>query len=90
MTATVHELRRTYRAKRAEVQSCGCNFIMSGTLDGYCDLVIEYPSGSHAHAFLDPGGLRLFAAAAIATAEDIERNCLYDRDPLLMNGGCRP
>lgn len=52
---------------------------ISGTLDGYIDFAL--PAGI-TYQFT-PGELRALMAAMAGAVDDVQRNCLYDRDALL-------
>lgn len=75
---------RTYSAEVHRVTSCGFTFELSGTLYGHADFCVTEANGKHLTYTLDPDGLRRLASAALAVADDITKNCLYERDALLI------
>lgn len=80
--------RRSYEAKAFRWSSGGLDAILSGTLDGFIDLALsEGPTCIHAGThLLTCDEARALAAALLSAAEDVQENCLFDRDPLLMKG----
>jgi hypothetical protein len=74
----------TYTAKEFRVQTLGRTFQMSGTLDGFIDFCVKEDSGGHWTVTLDCSEARVLAAALLGAAEDIQANCLFDRDALLI------
>jgi hypothetical protein len=56
---------------------------MSGTLDGYLDFCITAGDGSHLTYLLTRDDAHRIIAGLHAVVDDIQANCLFDRDPLL-------
>ena len=80
--AKVIEFRSTYSALLKTVKDSGFEFNVAGTLDGFVDLAITDRDG-HRIYNISCNGARSLAAALLAVAEDIDKNCLYERDALL-------
>ena len=80
MSGKLLEIKRTYSAKLFTVECQHGDFKIAGTLDGFIDLAI--PQGKTLQ--LTPEEARTLAAQLQSSVEDIEKNCLYDRDALLM------
>lgn len=68
----------TYSAKLVEVQCGVSTFKLAGTLDGYIDFAT--PSGTYVMSLEEAAKL---SAALNIVVSDVEKHCLYDRDPLL-------
>jgi len=77
---TVMEMpKKTYVAKLHEAQWGPCILKVAGTLDGFIDLAMPgrtYP--------LSLSEARALIAALSGTIADVEANCMYDRDSLLV------
>lgn len=81
----VLEFRSTYRAKLERVNASGLDIKIAGTLDGMVDFAVT-DSDSHRTYSISCEDARNISKALLAVADDIEKNCLYDRDALLMKG----
>jgi hypothetical protein len=78
---TVMEMpKRTYVAKLHEVQSETGVFKTAGTLDGFIDLAVPR-GGTYQLNLSEARGL---IAALSGTIADVEANCMYERDSLLV------
>ena len=75
---------RTYEAKCFKVFGSGFEFQVAGTLDGFLDLAVIQSDGSHLTYNITCNDARALAAALNSGASDVQENCLFDRDPLLM------
>lgn len=72
---------KTYKAKLFEVLIGISSFKLAGTLDGFIDFAI--PDVGTYPLSLDEA--RLLVAALTGAISDIEANCLYERDCLLVD-----
>ena len=84
---TLHPERKSYEAKLIRVPASGFEFRIAGTLCGGIDVAIIERSGKSGTHNIDPGEARVLADALLRVAADVEQNCLYDNDPLLMKDG---
>jgi hypothetical protein len=73
-------LRKTYCAASFEVCYGNGKFRMSGTLCGFIDFATPN-SGTYP---LSMGEAKLMVAALLGAINDVEANCLHERDPLLL------
>jgi hypothetical protein len=80
MSNVVSFPRQTYSAKGFSVDVGNYTFLMSGTIDGFIDLVI--PDGPTYPLGLEEA--EAFCAALHWAIQDVRENCQYDRDPLLI------
>ena len=76
--------RRSYEAKAHSIAVDGLDMKVSGTLDGYIDLAIGGSDGQRLTWSLSCDGARMLIAALNGTITDIQTNCLFHRDPLLI------
>ncbi len=77
---------KTYSAKAFRIPTIGRIFIVSGTLDGYMDFAIVEDDGvTHTTYILDCNEARQLASALLGAADDIQKNCLFEQDPLLVD-----
>ena len=77
----------TYAAKAFHWASESLRMQTSGTLDGFIDLALFNASGRHVGThILTCGEARAFAAKLLGAADDVQANCLFDRDRLLVPG----
>lgn len=83
MTSVVPFARRSYKAKPQSFMASGLRFDLAGTLDGFVDMAVTQSDGRHLTYSLTCDELRQLIAASHAVIEDIQTNCLFDRDPLL-------
>lgn len=78
------QLKPTYSAKPVSFTSTrGYKILLSGTLDGYIDLSIETSEGNLTY-LITPEDAAELAVCIAEVCVDINRNCLYDNDSLLM------
>lgn len=84
---TLRPAKKTYSAKPFKVFGSGLEFHMSGTLDGFIDFAIIEADGKSRTYIITPVDARLLAVNLAATADDVDKNCLYDNDALLMKDG---
>jgi hypothetical protein len=81
------EAPRSYEAKSQIVETCGGKgvaFLMAGELEGLIDFCVTDPDGSHRTYQLSRDEATLLANALLAVVRDVNENCLFDRDPLLV------
>ena len=66
-------------------------FIVSATLDGYVELALHAPDGSHntTWQFTRDDARRVIAALNL-TVQDITENCRFEDDARLYDEGSRP
>lgn len=76
--------RRTYSAKAQTFEVSGLQITIAGTLCGHIDFAIQESSGRHATYSLTTDDAHRMIAALHTVVGDIQANCLFDRDPLLM------
>jgi hypothetical protein len=76
----VVEIRRTFRAKLFEVVYGKSKFAIAGTLDGFIDLAL--PQGGTYPLTIDEASA--LAQALNGSVVDLKKNCLYDKDALLI------
>ena len=80
--------RQTYVAKLTHLAlgaPTRATFSMAGTLDGYVDFAIAGKQGEFLGTYqLSCDEARQLIAALNSVVTDIQTNCLYDRDPLLL------
>jgi hypothetical protein len=87
MQGKVLEFRSTYRAALKEILASGFQFKIAGTLDGFVDLAVTESDGSHRTYNISSSEARQLADALLFVVEDIGKNCLYDRDALIVKDG---
>jgi hypothetical protein len=56
---------------------------MSGTLDGYIDFAIFFQTGHVRTQQINPDEALDLASRLLSAANDVHKNCLFDRDALL-------
>lgn len=78
-TTVIPFMPKSYDAKLSVVHLSGHELHIAGTLDGFIDFAI----GGKTYSFTCDDA-RTLIAALHATVGDIQTNCLFDRDPLLM------
>jgi hypothetical protein len=85
-TAKVIQFRRapSYEAKLQVFLADGLEFHVAGTLDGYIDFAVVTSDGASLTYSLSCDGSRQIIAALHLVIDDIQANCLFDRDPLLV------
>jgi hypothetical protein len=66
------------------VLASGLEIHVAGTLDGFLDFAVIESDGRSCTYSLTCDDARLVAAALISGANDVQANCLFDRDPLLL------
>lgn len=74
-----------YEAKLVRFQASGFEFHIAGTLDGFIDLAIVRSDGSHLTYIITCDDARRLIAGLNTVVDDIQRNCLFDRDPFLVD-----
>lgn len=74
-------------AKIVTLLISGLNVSVSGTLDGYLDFHFGTKAEPGLTYQITPDDARLVIAALLCGITDVETNCLYDADPLLMKEG---
>ena len=72
----------TYRAKSFTSPFENEEFQLSGTLDGFIDLAV--PNGGTYPLSVEEA--KLLVAALSGAIADVQANCLYERDALLVGG----
>jgi hypothetical protein len=85
MNNIVQMRRKSYEAEAFRVFASGLEFRMSGTLDGGIDFCIIESSGDHRTYNIDCDEARVLADKLNAAASDVQKNCLFDSDPLLVD-----
>ena len=76
----------TYTAKRFEWASDSLRVRTSGTLEGFIDLALFDGAGEHTATHqLTCDEARALAAKLLGVADDVQANCLFDRDALLID-----
>lgn len=83
MPQVIQFKRRSYEAKQQEVFASGMTVVTAGTLDGYVDFVVGATDGNRIIHQITRDDARAIIAALNTVANDIDANCLFDRDPLL-------
>lgn len=76
--------RRTYEAKGQVVHASGMTLTAGGTLDGCIVFVVEASNGNRIIYEITRDNAVAIIAALHQVVHDIDTNCLFDRDPLLM------
>jgi len=84
---TLRPAKKTYSAVLSKVFCSGLEFHMAGTLDGFIDFAVIEANGKSRTYSIAPVDARLLAVNLVATADDVDKNCLYDNDALLMKDG---
>jgi hypothetical protein len=82
--------RPTYIAALKHVAASGLQFSMAGTLDGFIDFCITESDGRHATYQITCDDARNLIASIHAVVSDIQKNCLFGADPLLVPEGEAP
>src|SRR5690348_14598105 len=75
---------RTYEARPFTVLASGLQFLISGTLDGFLDFAVVQGNGASLTYSITCDDARMIAASLISAAQDVQANCLFDRDSLLV------
>ena len=75
----------SYEAILSKVSTPSCQFLIAGTLEGGIDFAVVPTEGRSATYSLTCDDARTLIAGLHRTVDDIQRNCLFDRDPLLVD-----
>ena len=75
---------KSYSAKLHVLHVSGFDIHIAGTLDGLVDLAIITSNGKSRTYNLTCDDARALIAALHSAVSDVQQNCLFDRDPLLM------
>jgi hypothetical protein len=75
---------RTYSAKLQTVSTEMAEFRAAGTLDGFIDFAVSGCDGHSRTYILTRDEARQIIAALHSVMDDVQQNCLYDRDTLLQ------
>ncbi len=85
MPAKLLQFRSTYRSILEQLSASGFEIKIAGTLDGFVDLAITESDGKHRTYNISPEEAKRLSGALLKVVDDIQRNCLYDRDALLQS-----
>lgn len=75
----------TYNAKQETIEASGYEIKIAGTLDGYIDFCITCSDGSHLTYRLTRDNAVMIIAGLQSVINDINKNCLFERDQLLLS-----
>ena len=84
MTTVISFPAKTYSAKLVELACSGLSIKIAGTLDGYIDFALTEAEGSHRTYSFTRDDARQIIAGLHTIVADIERNCLFEHDALLL------
>jgi hypothetical protein len=75
---------KTYSAKSFKARLSELNFTISGTLDGFIDLSIKDVKGENSTYSITCNDARVLVASLLSSVDDIQNNCIFDNDTLLI------
>lgn len=84
MTTVIAFPAKTYSAKLVELACSGLSIKIAGTLDGYIDFALTGADGSYRTYSLTRDDAHRLIAGLHTVIADIEQNCLFDHDALLL------
>lgn len=76
--------RKSYNAKPQHLNVSGLNLTMAGTLDGFIDFVMETNNDKRIIYNITKADAISIISAFHAVINDINANCLFDLDPMLL------